>query len=411
MNPHVYPAFLLTFVNVLGFSLLLPVLPFVVEQYGGSKAVYGALLSSYSIFQALGAPYLGKLSDSIGRKPVLMISQAGTLLSWLIFGLAYFIPNTPILGLALPLIVIAFSRVLDGITGGNNAVAQAYLTDITTKEEKNTIFGTVGGIVGIGFIIGPGVGGYLASGPYGYLGMVVGAACLSTVTLISIAVGLKESLQPENRRPRTQEPILNALRLIHRIRRLNPAPIIVNIFTIRAVFNIMMSAYIATIALFMIDLFAFNEQELGLFLLVVGVFIAFNQAIISKWFIKKIGAYQTMRLGIFLSIFGLISITLTDNLWLYIGLYYFLNLGISLTIPCFNTLLAQHADPKEAGEVMGISGSIVSIANAVIPIIAATLYGIYGPSLYLGLALLPIFCLLVCKSKFHEMPLSEEAQQ
>ena len=85
MTPHVYPAFLLTFVNVLGFSLLLPVLPFVVEQYGGSMAVYGALLSSYSIFQALGAPYLGKLSDSIGRKPVLMISQAGTLLSWVIF--------------------------------------------------------------------------------------------------------------------------------------------------------------------------------------------------------------------------------------------------------------------------------------------------------------------------------------
>ena len=143
--------------------------------------------------------------------------------------------------------------------------------------------------------------------------MVIGAACLSTVTLLSIAFGLKESLLPENRRPRTQESILNSLRLIHRIKRLNPAPIIVNLFTIRAVFNIMMSAYIATIALFMIDLFQFNEQELGLFMLVVGVFIAFNQAIISKWFIQKIGAYQTMRLGIFLSIFGLISITLTDK--------------------------------------------------------------------------------------------------
>ena len=157
----------------------------------------------------------------------------------------------------------SLSEVLDGITGGNNAVAQAYLTDITTKEEKNTIFGTLGGIVGIGFIIGPGVGGYLASGSYGYLGMVIGATCLSTVTLLSIAFGLKESLLPENRRPRTQESILNSLRLIHRIKRLNPAPIIVNIFTIRAVFNIMMSAYIATIALFMIDLFQFNEQEPG----------------------------------------------------------------------------------------------------------------------------------------------------
>ena len=407
MNPKVIPAFLLTFVNVLGFSLLLPVLPFVVEQYGGSKAVYGALLSSYSLFQAIGAPYLGKLSDSVGRKPVLMISQAGTLLSWVIFGVAYFIPNIPVWGFALPLIVIAFSRVLDGITGGNNSVAQAYLTDITTKEEKNTIFGTVGGIVGVGFIIGPGIGGYLASGPYGYFGMVIGASCLSLVTLTSIAFGLKESLKPENRRPHTAEPLLNSLRLIHRIKQLNPAPIIVNIFAIRGIFNVMMSAYIATIALFMIDLFKFDEQELGLFMLVVGLFISFNQAILSKWFIGKIGAYQTMRLGLVLSAIGLISITLTDNLWLYIILYYSLNLGVSLAIPCFNTLLAQHADPKEAGEVMGISGSIVSLANAGIPIIAATLYGVYGTSLYLGLALLPVVALLMCKAQFQAIPSTE----
>ena len=93
----------------------------------------------------------------------------------------------------------------------------------------------------------------------------------------------------------------------------------------------------------------------------------------------KIGAYQNHD-WVSLSILGLVSITLTDNLWLHIGLYYFLNLGISLTIS-LTTLLAQHAAPTEAGEVMGISGSIVSIANAVISIIAATLYVIYGPSL------------------------------
>jgi MFS family permease len=402
MNRRFIPAYLLTFVNVLGFSLLLPVLPFVVEKYGGSKAMYGALLSSYSLFQALGAPYLGKLSDSIGRKKVLMISQAGTLLAWFIFGLSYFIPNTSIFGLALPLIVIAFSRVLDGITGGNNSVAQAYVTDITNQKEKKYIFGTIGGIVGIGMIVGPGLGGFLASGPIGYLGMVIGAAVLSFVTLLSIAFGLKESLSLENRRPRSKESIWNSVRLIYRIKKLKPHPIINNIFTIRGIFNVMMAAYISTIALFIIDLFNLNEQELGLFMLVVGLFIAFNQAVLSKWFIRRIGEYQTMRLGLLLSIFGLISITLTKDLWLYIGLYYFLNLGISLTIPCFNSLLAKHAKPNEAGEVMGISGSIISIANAVIPIIAATLYGFYGPTLYLFLAVLPAICLLMCKREFKE---------
>ena len=113
--------------------------------------MYGTLLSSYSLFQALGAPYLGKLSDSIGRKKVLMISQAGTLLAWFIFGLSYFIPNTSIFGLALPLIVIAFSRVLDGITGGNNSVAQAYVVCLLKQfdfaNEGNTRRGIISWIL------------------------------------------------------------------------------------------------------------------------------------------------------------------------------------------------------------------------------------------------------------------------
>ena len=87
------PAYLLTFVNVLGFSLLLPVLPFVVTQYGGSEMMYGLLISTYSCFQFLGAPWLGRLSDSVGRRPVLLISQAGTLLSWFVFGAAWFVPG------------------------------------------------------------------------------------------------------------------------------------------------------------------------------------------------------------------------------------------------------------------------------------------------------------------------------
>ena len=103
MHRKFIPAYLLTLVNVLGFSILMPVLPFVVvDHYGAPKYVYGLLLSAYSFFQFLGAPYLGKLSDSVGRKPVLLISQAGTLLCWVIFGLSYFVPDYKIGIFALP---------------------------------------------------------------------------------------------------------------------------------------------------------------------------------------------------------------------------------------------------------------------------------------------------------------------
>ncbi len=400
MKTKFIPAYLLVFVNVLGFSILLPVLPFVVEDYGGSKVVYGAILSSYSIFQAIGAPYLGRLSDTAGRKKVLMISQAGTLAAWIIFGLAYFLPAIPIWGISLPLIVIAIARVLDGITGGNNAVANAYVTDITTQKEKSYIFGTLGGIAGIGMIIGPGVGGFLSSGSIGYLGMVIGAAILSFVTLASIALWLKESLPEEKRKQPSTDSSWQAFRLIRRIRHLNPPSIILNIYYIRFLFSIMMAAYISTIALFMIDLFQFNEKELGLFMLVVGLFISFNQAFVAKRFIIVFGEYRPMQIGLALSMLGLISITLTAELWLYILLYYILNLGISLCIPCFNALLAKHADPNDAGEIMGISISILSYCNAFVPIIATGLYSMYGSTLYLGLVCLPLLGLLVSKPKY-----------
>ena len=111
MNKRLVPAYLLTFVNVLGFSILMPVLPFVVESYGAPKWVYGLLLTLYSAFQFLGAPYLGAMSDRIGRKPVLLISQAGTLLSWFVFLLALAVPEVGFLGFALPLWIIAASRI------------------------------------------------------------------------------------------------------------------------------------------------------------------------------------------------------------------------------------------------------------------------------------------------------------
>ena len=145
MNPHVYPAFLLTFVNVLGFSLLLPVLPFVVEQYGGSKAVYGALLSSYSIFQALGAPY-HKLSD-IGRRFDDFSSGHPFVVAHIWTGLLY--SKHPILGLAVPLVSLPFH-------GFSMALPEAtmpwlsHLTDITTKNHLRDC----GRDAGIGLIIG-----------------------------------------------------------------------------------------------------------------------------------------------------------------------------------------------------------------------------------------------------------------
>lgn len=395
MNRKLAPAYLLTLVNVLGFSILMPILPFVVESYSAPKWVYGLLLTFYSAFQFIGAPFLGALSDSMGRKPILLISQAGTLLSWFVFIFAITLPDFPVLGLALPLWIIGLSRILDGITGGNTSVTNAYVADITSRKEKSYIFGYLGGIAGIGMILGPGLGGLSASTSMGFTGTLFVAVIISTITLIAIFYWLKESHPLEKRTIRKRQSLWKTLFIPGRVRDVNPSPIIKILFTVKLFFSAMMGFYIGTMALFLIDLFGFNEKELGFFMFFIGLFLAFNQAFLSKRFVKRFGEFRTLIIGLCLAVIGLFSITLTNNLWLFIVFYYFLNLGLSLCFPTFNALIAIHANPEKQGEIMGISESINSFAMAVFPVISAVLYSWLEYTLYYGIALLPLIALLI----------------
>jgi len=395
MNRRFIPAYLLTLVNVLGFSILMPILPFLVEDYGADEWVYGLMLTLYSAFQFIGAPYLGAKSDELGRKPVLLISQLGTLISWFIFMLALFLPDIPLWGIALPLIVIGLSRSLDGLTGGNTSVANAYVSDVTTRTEKSYIFGYLGGISGIGMIVGPGIGGLAASTSWGYKGTIAVAIVISVITLITIVAYLKESHTESERKKRKKEPIWKSLFILSKIREVDPKPIIKLLFLTKLFFALMMAFYISTIALFVIDLFNFDQKELGIFMVIVGIFLAFNQAFLSRIVIRKLGEFPTLILGLLLCTIGLVCLTITENFWLYISFYYIMNLGLSLTFPTFNALISAHADPQKQGAVMGISESINSFARAIFPILGAYLYGVMNYKVYYIIAFLPLIALLI----------------
>lgn len=395
MNRKLLPAFLLTLVNVLGFSILMPVLPFIVESYDAPKWVFGLLLTCYSAFQFIGAPILGAMSDAQGRKPILLISQTGTLISWFIFIFALALPTWNLFGLALPLWVIGVSRILDGITGGNASVTNAYVADITTRNEKSYIFGYLGGIAGLGMIIGPGLGGISASTSMGFSGTLLLAAVISSITLISIYLWLRESHPIEKRAERKRPSIWRTVFIPARVKEVNPSPIIKVIFIMKFFFSSMMGFYIGTMALFLIDIFQFTVDELGFFMFFIGLFLAFNQAFLSKQFIKWLGEFRTLILGLALGSLGLIAITMTDVLWLFVIFYYILNLGLSLCFPTFNALIAINANPKKQGEIMGISESINSFCMAIFPVISAGLYGYINYHLYHWITLLPLTALVL----------------
>ncbi len=397
------PAYLLTFVNVLGFSILMPILPFVVDSYGAPKWVFGLLLTLYSAFQFIGAPMLGSMSDSMGRKRILLVSQAGTLLSWVIFAIALSLPNFPVFGMAFPLIIIAIARAFDGITGGNASVTNAYISDITTRKEKTYIFGYLGGIAGIGMIIGPGLGGLAGSTSLGFLGTIFVSMAVSVIALLTIFLWLKESHPPEKRIPRERQSVWRLLNIPGRVRRADPSEVIKSIFTIKMMFSSMMAFYIGTMALFLIDRFEFNTKELGIFFFIAGAFLAFNQAVLSKVFVNRLGEFRTLILGLGLTAVGMLSLTISKDLYVFIGFYYVLNLGLSLCFPTFNALISMHANPKKQGEIMGISEAIHSFAMALFPVISAYLYGLFGFGLYFFISTLPAFGLILALIKLRKV--------
>ncbi|MGS4887945.1 MFS transporter [Roseibium sp. MB-4] len=201
--PSILPILSVNFVGTLGFSIVVPFMVFLVTDWGGNALVYGLIASTYSAFQLIGAPILGRWSDQIGRRKVLLVSQLGTLVSWIVFLIAFYLPtdaivsiDTALLGqftLTLPLVVLFFARAADGLTGGNVSVANAYLADITDEEHRTADFGLMAMSTNAGFILGPALAGLLGATVLGEMLPVLAALLISVVASLLIFFGLKES--------------------------------------------------------------------------------------------------------------------------------------------------------------------------------------------------------------------------
>src|SRR6188472_2242738 len=201
-QPSLFPLLLVNFVGTLGFSIVLPFLVFVVMKFGGNSIVYGLLAATYPAFQLIGSPILGKWSDRYGRKKILLLSNVGTSIGWLLFLFALFLPsNTFNIHIAflgtfvviVPLLVLFLARAIDGITGGNISIANAYLADLSSDETRSKNFGKMAISSNLGFILGPALAGILGGTIYEAILPVVAALILSLVTIVVIVLLLRES--------------------------------------------------------------------------------------------------------------------------------------------------------------------------------------------------------------------------
>lgn len=366
------PILLLTFVNALGGTLLIPVLPFVVRDLGYGDVVYALLIAAYPAAQFFAAPLLGGYADYRGRRPVLVASQAGTLLSWVLFAAAYFIEAN---GIALAM--LAFSRIVDGLTGGNQSVASAYLADVIEGDARTRVFSAQGAIAGVALLMGPSLGSYTAALSIGFLGTAFVAIVISAGTLAFLTT-IPESLDEAHRAPSFDANPVHQLNLIGTARGLAGAGTLIRLFATGALFNMTLSVYGTVVVLWYVDGLGISEASTGLMFLATGIFLIFNELVSLRFIQRRLGDVGTLLFGLGLLPVALVLLSMPSSVAPFLAAAFVLNLGFALTIPTLQSVVTQSADEHEEGLAQGVNTSVTAMATALAPIVAGVVYASAG---------------------------------
>jgi multidrug resistance protein len=344
--------------DILGFGILIPVIPFLVKPFDGSALIIGLLTMSFSIAQFIASPVLGVLSDRYGRRPVLLISILGAALAYATFGLA------------TALWVFFAARIVDGLTGGNISTAQAYIADVSEPKDRAKNFGLIGAAFGAGFVIGPAVGGILSHISYAAPAFLAGLLCL-----LSFVFGyfmLPESLPPEKRRtaPFTLHDFNPFGRLMHYLRR----PEILQNFAALLMMGLAMNALRSNFMIYARDQLGFDAAHVGYLYAYLGVLIVIAQTVVVRKVAPKLGDRMTGILGFGMMIAGYAWLALVPGLGAIVVIMLFIAVGQGLAGPAITALSSHAVSDSEQGAIMGAQQSVNSIAMIFGPIYAGLAY-------------------------------------
>jgi DHA1 family tetracycline resistance protein-like MFS transporter len=351
--------FVTVFIDLVGFGIVIPVLPFYVEgtQFDASPRAVGLLFASYSIMQLIFSPVLGRLSDRYGRRPVLFFSLLGT-------SLGFFI-----LGFATTLWMLFAGRIIDGITGGNISTAQAYIADVTTEEDRAKGMGLIGAAFGLGFIFGPAIGGILSRWGVHVPFLFAGALSLANATLLYFV--LPETVGPGH--PARESAAAGRWsQLASALRRPSLAFVLGIYFLFVTAFSLMTSSF----GLFTLYRFGFDAHDTGWIFAFVGVVGAVVQGGLIGRLVKTFGEPPLVIAGALLFTASLVLIPLTGPQTGMAGLLALgalFALGNGLATPSLNALASKSAGAAEQGGVLGVTQSVASLARAVGPLVSAAL--------------------------------------
>lgn len=356
--------FLTLFLDLLGVGILIPITPYLVRHFRSDALTVGLLVLVFSAAQFLMTPVLGALSDRYGRRPVLLVSLFGTAIGHFLFGLA---PN---------LAVMFAARILDGITGGNISAAQAYIADVTPPEDRAKSFGLIGAAFGLGFMMGPAIGGLLAN--ISLQAPAFAAGGLALVTTVLSYFFLPESLPPERR---TRTPLqwshLNPFKAIGaalgrpRFSRLLWAG-----FALSFAYSGLQSHF----AVYTLAKFSLNERQNGLLLSYLGVMVTIIQGGLIRRLMPMFGERKLIHGALVLGALGFLALIFAPAPSYLYGALTLLSLGSGVAVPALQGLLSQQAAETEQGAVMGVNQSLASLSRVVGPLWAGLTFDALAPS-------------------------------
>ena len=364
-NKALIPIFIVVFVDLLGFSIILPLLPFYALKFNVSPETIGMIAAVYSVCQFGASPILGALSDRYGRRPVLIYSQFGSMVGFLL------------LALAGNIWIIVLSRVVDGISGGNITIASAYVADVSEPKDRASAMAMIGVAFGLGFLFGPLIGGEL-SAAWGISAPAYAAAFLACTSMTLSIFYLKEPAvhRIQGDRKKGLAYYTEAFNYL-KIKNLRTMLIIFFFFALP------FSLYVSMFSLYAHLELSFNEREVGRFLAYVGLLGIIWQGGVIRPLVKKIGELSLLRYGLAAMSLGLLGLVLADN-WQQLALVALVfSFGTGVTRVVLSSLVSQMAPPDKKGGVIGVSSSIESFTRIIGPIMGGWILGTIHPN-YIG---------------------------
>ncbi|MBI9049967.1 MAG: MFS transporter [Anaerolineaceae bacterium] len=372
------------FLDLLGYSLILPLLPYYAEGFGATIFMVGLLGTVNALGQLIAAPIIGRLSDRYGRRPLLIFSIAGTLIAFIM------------LAFSQSLWMIFLSRIVDGLFGGNMSLAKAYITDISEPKNRARSLGLIGASFGLGFIIGPVMGGVLGNIQLNLPAIV--AAVLSLINLLAVIFWLPESL-PADQRGKAQKKARTSLsfnNLLEALRR----PCVGPLLNIRLFYSLAFTLFQSTFSLYAKETLNLSLNQTGLILTYVGVLSVLVQALAigkltQRFRERDLTFYAAVLITVTLILWGF-----TKNVWLLLVVLAPIALAAGVLNTVLSSLLTKSVEKEDIGGTLGLDNSMQTFAQLVSPGLGGYLLGAFGsPVLGLAAGGFMLFATLTARSK------------